>query len=74
MKCLKLLLLYLFGQNQRLNNMGLFKFLFDIFSEDADEIEDDLENIYGYCKKHLSNMSDEEKLDLWYEEEADDDD
>ena len=54
--------------------MGLFKFLFDIFSEDADEVEDELENIYGYCKKRLSNMSDEEKLDLWYEEEADDDD
>ena len=54
--------------------MGLFKFLLDIFSEDNDEVEDELENIYGHRKKRLSNMSDEEKLDLWYEEEADDDD
>lgn len=53
--------------------MGLFKFLSEIFGDDSKEIEDELHDIYGYSRKRLSKMSDEEKKDLWYEEEADDD-
>lgn len=32
-------------------------------------LEDDLVHLYGYSRKRLSIMSDEEKKDLWYEEE-----
>ena len=54
--------------------MGLFKFLSEILDGDnSKEIEDELHDIYGYSRKRLSKMSDEEKKELWYEEEADDD-
>ena len=54
--------------------MGLFKFLSEILDGDnSKEIEDELHDIYGYSRKRLSKMSDEEKRELWYEEEANDD-
>ena len=54
--------------------MGLIKFLLGIFDDDTDEIEDELHDIYGYSEDKLSRMSEQEKIDSWYEEEADEDD
>lgn len=53
--------------------MGLLGLLFGN-SEDRkrkvmESIEDDLVLLYGYSRKRLSKMSDEEKKDLWYKEE-----
>lgn len=53
--------------------MGLLGLLFgnneDRKRKEMEAIEDDLVRIYGYSRKRLSRMSDEEKKDLWYEEE-----
>ena len=54
--------------------MGLIKFLLGILDDDTDEIEDELHDIYGYSEDKLSRMSEQEKKDSWYEEEADEDD
>ena len=54
--------------------MGLIKFLLGIFDDDTEEIEDELHDIYGYSENKLFRMSDQEKKDSWYEEEAEEDD
>lgn len=56
-----------------LNSMGLLVLLFgnseDGKRREMESIKDNLVHLYCYSRKRLTRMSDEEKKDLWYEEE-----